>query len=244
MLRRTTNEGRNFLFGLFCVVGVLVAIKFANEPTLLAGVFADSSAIQLADGERSADGSVHVKVKSFRRGKPQSSAVDTRIRFFNPRDESTWFLISRVNQRFTSTYFKCDWSGVPFSAKQYAKAGSVAVEVSYYSRDGFTAFLPPPGGTLDFDGFTRSGQGESPRRLQVWLASHVLVNGKTALQDWLPYSVKSSKEHRIARHDDWDNLNYRHEHSPNPEPYPNESVRFVTIKPLKRYEVELRSRGS
>lgn len=246
-MRNPITFVRRIFIGLFCVVGILFSLKLTAEPTFLSGFLADTSANQLADGEQSTDGSVQVNVNFLVPGGSKfGPGVSARVRLANPYNHFTWFLISDANERFRSTYFKCRWthSPVPFGATRYGQEGSEAVQVNYRSRDGFTAFLLPPGGTIDFDGFKQWGRGGSARRLQVWLASDVLVNGETRLQDWLPYSIESSQDSQVSRDrlSERRNFNYRWEHTPNPKPYPNETVRFVRIQPMQRYEVNLSSK--
>jgi hypothetical protein len=63
------------------------------------------------------------------------------------------------------------------------------------------------------------------------IVSRLLVNGKTPLEDWIPYDVKSSRETVIEDRlysGEQTILTWRHEnHTKDPKPYPKEPVSIV-----------------
>jgi hypothetical protein len=92
-----------------------------------------------------------------------------------------------------------------FEASAYDEGHGRVIIVSYYGTNDFKAILLPPRGQMRFEGFMFFSGREPPRFVDFWEVKRLLVNGKTSLQDWMPFSLESSKDTYIS----WNGLEPR-----------------------------------
>jgi hypothetical protein len=175
-------------------------------------------------------------VKGRDQGKGHFCTVDLRLK--NLHDYPVWFLISKGNEVLRyDAHFYSDYrpdpmltNKLPFGAEEYNEGRGSAIIVDHYGRNGFRAILLPAKGELRFQGFEVYAF-DPPRVIDIWEAKSLKVNGKTPLEEWLPYPVTSSTsveikgrmysgKQRVLGHDQ--------------KPQPTEEVKTIVCEPLSR----------
>lgn len=157
------------------------------------------------------DASPTVKATYLRRveaKKPFPSTIHFRLELANPTDRLVWLATSfGADAKFPDAgRFKADVNeGFPFSCVRLdgaPKGGmGTAHVVSFLGYERFTAFGLPPKSKVVIEEFEIAG--DDVRRFDVWEASALLVQGKTLLEKWLPFSPICDADTRIPRDAAW-----------------------------------------
>ncbi|HJP93504.1 MAG TPA: hypothetical protein VJ875_16210 [Pyrinomonadaceae bacterium] len=171
--------------------------------------------------------------------KPPLTFYELKLRLVNRRSDPTWFLLRDDNPLESSGQFACYkdekhcFSAMQWSENASQHAGRVIV-ICFLGRNSFRAVRVPPRAEVIM-GHYIINTAEPVSDFDVWEVESLLVNGKTPLQDWLPYEVMSDRIVHISERPkqtslDWDRTlkNYRQD-------YPNEKVEFVTANAIRKW---------
>jgi hypothetical protein len=183
---------------------------------------------------------VVIKLLNVAPGKPPQRIYRVKLQMMNRHSEPLWFVFRLYGDNSlpdSGRFPGYDYKRQPFSSTQYTEKArnksSKAVVINFLGEDGFTALRLPEGGQVILDYFVFSAFAEVST-FEVWEVNSLLVNGKTPVENWLPYKVTSDKSVHLGEHEtstslDWDKKisNYR-------EDYPNEKVDFVIAQPVKK----------
>ena len=123
---------------------------------------------------------------------------------------------------------------------QFKGEGGLAVQVELYSGHGFKAFRLPAKGRLELVGYEIDADTEISE-IVVLEARELKVNGKTPLEDWLPYKTTSGEKVKVAKQElliDWKNLNWDANKSASRDDYPKEKVEDVKAEGFRRWTVK------
>ncbi len=174
-----------------------------------------------------------------RGGKPPMRFYHVTLELTNPRDQPVWLLTRDSGEEplKESGKFTDKDGGKPqmFGGAHYdGKKGGKgeAVQVSYIGC--FRAFYLAPKTTVRFDRYEISCW-EDIKHFEVWEVSSLLVNGRTALEKWLPYPTRNEGDIVIPAMTDWGNLDFDRKTSQSRKDYPNERIEFVQAEVIKKW---------
>lgn len=180
-------------------------------------------------------------------GKPPMRFNYVTLDLINVRDRPVW-LVTRDwgDEPLTgSGKFAEQQDGTPqvFSGQGYnGKTGGgtgEAVLVRY--TDNFRAVYLAPKATVRFERYTIKSW-KDVEWFEVWEASALRVNGRTPLDQWLPYRTRNEGDAVIPAHTDWDNLGWDRKTSQPRKDYPNERIEFVQADVIKKWLVPIAKR--
>ena len=188
---------------------------------------------------------VSVKLLSVSPGKPPSKLYSFTLELWNRETEPIWFLFRHIGDRALSvsdrfegySYEKQPFSSMLYTSNELGKK-SKAVVIEFLGEVSFKAVRLPKESNIKFDNFG-FGAFSDVGEFEVWEVRSLLVNGKTPVEQWLPYPVLSDQFAHFAKAKltslDWDSTihNYRQD-------YPNEKVEFVTAHAIKKCAVPLK----
>lgn len=183
-----------------------------------------------------------------RGGKPPMQFYFVTLELTNPRDRPIW-LVTRYSgdEPLTgSGKFLEQQDGKPqmlagagYDGKKGGGNGE-AVEVRYVGN--FRAFYLAPKTTVRFDRYEISCC-EDIKHFEVWEVSSLLVNGRTALDKWLPYRTQSGGDVVIPAKTDWDNLDFDRQTSRSRTDYPDERIEFVKAEVIRKWLLPIAKLG-
>lgn len=181
-----------------------------------------------------------------RGSKPPFTFYQFKIRLRNRQSRPSWLLLRHRDPLVESGRFNCyDSEKLCFSGEQLAETKSKRqakmVIIRFLGSDSFAAIRIPEGGDLTHGEYIMNIEG-SISEFEVWEVDSLLVNGKTPVEEWLPYSVMSDRLVDIAYPNlkatslNWDATinDYRRD-------FPNEKVEFVTAHAVRKWLVPVRS---
>jgi hypothetical protein len=217
----------------------------ANLPSRLSAIFigaALAGPVSFA-GSDDAQPAVRVAHMGWEKGDKKGRIDLFRVSLENPNDKPTWFIFQDHGDyslpnvgTFKSHEGEAE---LPFETERFDSDSGTAVIVSWFGENGgFQAFRLPPEGRLEFTGLLMFGQKEF-NELTVLTTHELLVNGKTPLESWLPYSTTSSRRVVAKRDDGFTNLDWNLER----KDYPNEEVKFVKAVRFTKRTVKFRPQG-
>ena len=186
-----------------------------------------------------------MSVKVEARPNSKGFACRASITITNNHDFPVWFVMaSYANDLlpYDGRLISSEWPKNIFEAMAFDEGRGRVVIVTYYGTNDFNAILLPAGGQMVYDGFMFSSGSEPPRFVDVWEVKRLLVNGKTPVQDWMPFSLESSKDAYISDRvysGRQTSLNFIHDSTPGAKPYPSEKVEYVKAEALRKYVVPL-----
>lgn len=116
-----------------------------------------------------------------------------------------------------------------------------------YGDKGFKAFRVLPSSTIELDGYQLETFGEL-NELGVMQARELHVNGKTPLNEWLPYDTTSSLNSRISKDEirDWNkavNLDWDEKTNAKRLDFPKEKVTKVKAMDFRSWAIQLPNQG-
>jgi RNA polymerase sigma factor (sigma-70 family) len=180
-------------------------------------------------------------------GKPPSRTFHVGLTLRNRRDEPVWFLLPYDGDRpmpADGQFKNTGGTALPLEGEAYDgdKVGGQgrAVEVTFLG-DGFHAFRLPPAGSLTIADYPLECWSDV-RRVEVWEASELRVNGRTPLEDWLPYKTLSNARTVIPFWTNWrrgGSLDWDGARSRPRTDYPKEQVDFIAARVLKKWDLAL-----
>jgi len=170
-------------------------------------------------------------------GKPPLKFNYTNLTIYNLHDSLRWYLFPYdLNDSLTGNgIFKANepWENDYIIGKKFPENDTSfkAVEIVFIGVDGFKAFCLPAKSKMQFNYYVFESWGDSIySSVPCYEVKEMLVNGKTALNKWLPYNVVCSRNIRIKSNDainHWENLDWdSNTHSARTD-YPNEPIKFI-----------------
>ncbi len=189
---------------------------------------------------------VQIIVLEQRGGKPPMRSYFVKLLLANPSDKALWLLLPyygsgplKADARFTPSS-----NGEPqcFVGKQFNggknQGEGTAIEIALIGEKGFRAFRLPPHASIQFDRFPIEAW-KNVNKMELWEASELRVNGKTALENWLPYSTLSAAKARIPANTDWTNLDWDAKTQKSRTDYPKETIKSVVATISHKWEVSI-----
>ena len=162
---------------------------------------------------------------------------DVALSLTNEHDFPVWFVVAYWgNQALPSdgVYRLGDWHDKPFEAAAYDDGKGRAVVVGYFGSDGFNALLFPPHARITFENWVVDAN-TPVHEWEVCQAKSLLVNGKTPLEQWLPYDVHSDRQAVISsglHSANWRSLDFELERTGKSAAYPAGQIHFVKAELL------------
>lgn len=136
--------------------------------------------------------SVSMKLIERDVGKGHFATVDLVIS--NPTDKALWLVLPNCyNSRFPESgkFLASSEFKESFEARKFTEKGKSAVIVKFFGDEPFDALLIPAKGKVRFTRYLLIEGRHPVKELNLIFTSGILVNGKTPLEKWLPYEVKS-----------------------------------------------------
>ncbi len=174
--------------------------------------------------------------------KPPANNFHVKLTLRNPADKPRWFVVPYFgNDRLKSDtirFFARPANDPPFSSSRYQGRGGDAVIVGCFgsnsAAESFNAFLLPPRSEVVFEEYEIMTFGEVLEGLEVSDVSTILVNGKTPLEKWLPYSLASGNHAFIPKGGDRDVLDFDRKTYKKRTDYPNDPAESVAFKDVRK----------
>jgi len=185
--------------------------------------------------------------------KPPEQIYLFELEFKSQQDDYKWLLMRHkldgvLNESLT--FAGREDSQPPINAKEYSgkKKQGKAVIIEFWGKDDFRAIRLPKQGSIKFESF-KFYSFSDVLEIEVWAVKSLLINGKTPLEDWLPYNTTSEPGTHIfnENRDQPINLDFganakeRNIHYPNingvrPD-YPGEKVEFIAVQGIRRWKI-------
>lgn len=124
----------------------------------------------------------------------------------------------------------------PFVAKKFGQNGAHLVELIYHGKDGqsFRAFYVEAGSSLLFRNYDLGTYREGDY-VPFWSARELDVNNTATLEEWLPFSVKSSPN--IVMHNTTESGPAKWVDLGDEVDFPKDKVQFIQAGSIKRYQI-------
>ena len=186
-----------------------------------------------------------IEVKS--RGEGKGFGCMVTLTLTNRHDFPEWVMLSYwANEKLTANgkFLSTTNSERPLQAEEYNAGTNRLVIVKHFGMgfgtNDFKAILMPARGSVAIEDFRLWSGRKTPQFFDVGEAKDLLVNGKTPLQEWLPYAVDSSPNVNIlGGNGASSSLDYKHDNTPGAKPFPAETVRFVQAVSFRHQKVFL-----
>lgn len=198
------------------------------------------------------DSPVRIGSTTKRSGKPPMILYDFDVEFINRRAEPVWLVMRYWGDHplnKSNVFTNLGPQKQPFEATQYLsnpRSKGQTVIVHYLSDNGFKAIRLPKGGKVKFDKYSFEAWKEVSH-FEIWEAGSLLVNGKTPLEKWLPFTTISAVDVHVVEESGYDNMislewdesinNYRKD-------FPKGRVRFVTVQALRKWMIPLKIKNA
>jgi hypothetical protein len=184
--------------------------------------------------------------------KPPANNFYVKLTLRNPADKPRWFVLPYFgNDRLKSDtirFYARPANDVPFSSSRYKGRDGDAVIVGCFgsnsAAESFNAFLLPPRSEVAFEEFEIMTFGDSLEGVEVLEVSTILVNGKTPLEKWLPYSLASGTHAFIPKVGDREMLDFDRKTYKKRTDYPNDPAKAVVFKDLRRTFLKMQASTS
>jgi RNA polymerase sigma factor (sigma-70 family) len=183
-----------------------------------------------------------------RGGKPPMQFHDVTLELTNTRDRPVWLVTRYWGDRPLTGSGKFleqsdgkprMFSGDGFNGKRGGKGE--AIRVAYVGN--FRAFLLAPKATVRFDRYTIESWNDV-EQFEVWEVSALRVNGRTALEKWLPYPTRTEGDVVIPAQTPPSELDWDPKTSQSRKDYPNERIEFVQADVIKKWLVPIAKRNA
>ncbi len=174
-----------------------------------------------------------------REGKPPMRTVYVSLELTNPRNEPVWLLTRyRGDEPLAESGKFYATEGIPqaFLGDSYrgTKNGGMGEAVRVSLIGGFHAFYLAPEATVRFDRYPIECWKEVDQ-IEVWEVSAARVNGRTALDEWLPYQTKSDGNVRVPASAPATNLDWDARTAKSRTDYPKGRIEFVRAEPIRKW---------
>ena len=217
-------------------------------------LFVLASAAYGAEGTNAS--SISVQFVSKRGGKPPMRFFYVSLSATNTHKHVTWFITRYWGDHplATNAPFKAispwktgyvihnAYSGDSFGGKgKFRTTRFIGASPKGEQQHSFEAFLLPAGGMLRHDFFNVEAWADISH-LEIWEATQLLVNGKTPLEDWLPYEVVSSAETHITQKSTWEPVGkgaFQWKTGKGSSDYPTEQVLSIVPTVIYRHDIPI-----
>ncbi len=183
-----------------------------------------------------------------REGKPPMRTVYVSLELINPRNEPVWLLTRyRGDESLAESgkFYATEGTPQAFLGDSYrgTKDGGMGEAVRVSLIGGFHAFYLAPEATVRFDRYPIECWKEVDQ-IEVWEVSAARVNGRTALDEWLPYRTKSDVNVRVPASAPATNLDWDSRTAKSRTDYPNERIEFVRAEPVRKWLLPIKKPGA
>jgi hypothetical protein len=233
-----------FTAGVFvtCVWGCRVAGNLRTEPSnqnTAASVDNQTSKLEPLIGKNNPDCPAAVKVIKTGPSKPPFTFNHLQVKLMNRQSKPIWLLLRHRDSFPPTGQFACEklekhcfstmqlWDG---GSKQQGKV----VLITFLGVETFRAIHIPAGGDIILGNYIMTTLGPVTD-FEVWEVDSLRVNGKTPLEEWLPYSVISDRVVHIGDRQKQTVLDLDKNTNKKREDYPNEKVEFVTARAIRKW---------
>jgi hypothetical protein len=208
---------------------------------------AKPSQINAVSCEGNADCPARVSIVKSGPSKPPLTFYQFKVRVTNRHPDSRWFVLRYRDPLESSGKFNCYKEEKHcFSAEQLwgdeKKQGASVVVIHFLGLEAFTALRLSKDADITLENYVMN-TAEAVSDFDVWEVDSLLINGKTPLQDWLPYPVMSDGVVHIGERPksvvlDWDKTlkTYRQD-------YPKEKVEFIAANVTRKWLVPVSPRA-
>ncbi len=181
--------------------------------------------------------------------------IRTALVLTNRTKKPLWFVLPyncdqppRLNKRvripegFKPTWIPADGfnTGKYYKAEEGSKGKAIRITVLHVADgEGFCLFRLPPGGRVEFESYEFQMWSDYVRSFKVWTADEIKVNGKEALEKWLPYQTLSDARTFVPAKTQADNLNWDTKTSANRTDFRKEPASELDLKITGAWEIPL-----
>ena len=217
--------------------------KSVQKPVPAVG--AQTVAQELVRGAGNPDCPATVRLVRTTPSKPPFILYQLEIRLMNRRPGPSWFVMRRRDPLTSTGRFNCEppikmcFTAEELSDPESKQSGKMIV-IEFFGSHAFTAIRVPEGADITSNSYTVTTE-DLLSEFEVWEVDALLINGKTPLDQWVPYSVMSDRLVRIGEHPkimmiDWDATihDYRRD-------FPKEKVEFVSADVIRKWLVPIGS---
>ncbi|AMV25873.1 ECF RNA polymerase sigma factor SigE [Gemmata sp. SH-PL17] len=174
-----------------------------------------------------------------REGKPPMRTIYVSLELTNPRNEPVWLLTRYSGDKplpESGKFYATEGTPQAFLGDSYSgtKDGGIGEAVRVSLIGGFHAFYLAPEATVRFDRYPIECWKDVDQ-LEVWEVPTLRVNGRTALDEWLPYRTKSDVNVRVPAGAPATNLDWDARTAKSRTDYPKERVEFVRAEPVRKW---------
>lgn len=214
---------------------------------LFINFFVTTIAVSADQAQRLPESPINVEFIGLTLGERGENQYAVRLRFMNQYNEPVWFVLpywgdQPLNEN--GVFANKDWGSQPFGGKQFKGEGGNVVQVNKFGSNKFVAFRLPANGKIELDGYEIiCSRGKEIDQIVVMVARGMVVNRKTALEDWLPYGTNSDANVKITGktlRQDWKNLDWDVIKNKSRTDYPSEKVDEVKAEGVTRWNVKFR----
>ncbi len=199
------------------------------------------------DGTRMADPQipdlpVQAEYLGSRDLKPPMKSYSIRLMLVNRQDKPIWFVLPSWGDKPLpeNGVFNNSRYDQPFGGEQFEGEGGSAIKVEMFGGDGFNAFHLPANGRLELDGYSIDGSKDI-KEIIVLETKELKINGKTSLEQWLPYGTICSQNVKVSQNQlssGWKNLDWNWEKNRERDDYPKEKVEEVKAETIRSWTVK------
>lgn len=232
-----------FAIGLIVtLVGCRAAGNFQNEPANQNAATpgaAQTSHLELLAGQNDPDCPASVKVIKTAPSKPPFTFNHLEVQLRNRQSKAIWLLLRHRESFPPGGRFECEkFEKHCFSSLQLWDGGrkeqGKVVVISFLGVETFRAIRIPAGADIILGNYIMTTR-EAVSDFEVWEVDSLQVNGKTPLEEWLPFPVMSDRIVHIGDRQKQQNLDLDQNTNKKREDYPDEKVEFVTAHAIRKW---------
>ena len=209
----------------------------AQKPVPALG--AQTVAQELVKGAGNPDCPATVSLLRTMPSKPPLIFYQFKIRLMKRQPGPGWFVLRHSDPLPGTGRFNCEPSTKQcFSAEELSDPASPQsgkmVVIRFFGTDSFTAIRVPEGADITSSNYILNTAEPIPE-FEVWEVDSLLINGKTPLEQWVPYAVMSDRLVRIGERPkitmiDWDATTHAYR-----QDFPKEKVEFVSAQAIRKW---------
>jgi hypothetical protein len=174
--------------------------------------------------------------------KPPANNFYVTLTLRNPADKPRWFVLPYFgNDRLKSDtirFYDRPANDPPFGSSRYKGKGGDAVIVGCFGSksvaESFNAFLLSARSEVVIEEYEIMTFGDVLEGLEISEVSTILVNGKTPLEKWLPYSLASGNHAFIPKGGDRNVLDFDRKTYKKRTDYPDAPAKTVVFKDVRK----------
>ena len=187
------------------------------------------------------------KLLRIQKGKPPLMFYHCKVTFRNPYNRPTWLLLADdIGYSFFPREKRAKHLRIPsrpvgetvFEGKRYKGNKGPVISVHAFLKPTLKILYLPPKGVITFEEYPFETWGKT-NKVDILLASDVLVNGKKSLNKWLPFATKSKSGTIVPADNKWHNLNWDKKRNKERTDFPKEVVKFLELIDLRSHKVKI-----